>query len=79
MYDSLPLGRRAAVLILLFADAKGDLKVVVTIRAKTLSSCKSKGVEYVDQPCFRVHDMDWLFGTTLILFGRCRRCSFTWW
>ncbi|OQE16822.1 hypothetical protein PENFLA_c026G03494 [Penicillium flavigenum] len=38
VYDSLPLSRRAAVLILLFADAKGDLRVVVTIRAKTLSS-----------------------------------------
>ncbi|KAJ5781048.1 hypothetical protein N7457_006208 [Penicillium paradoxum] len=37
-YDSVPLNRRAAVLILLFADAKGDLRVVVTIRAKTLSS-----------------------------------------
>ncbi|KAJ5124788.1 uncharacterized protein N7515_008613 [Penicillium bovifimosum] len=37
-YDMLPLSRRAAVLILLFADAKGDLKVVVTMRAKTLSS-----------------------------------------
>ncbi|KAJ5816741.1 hypothetical protein N7447_008974 [Penicillium robsamsonii] len=37
-YDLVPLSRRAAVLILLFADAKGDLKVVVTIRAKTLSS-----------------------------------------
>ncbi|KGO44092.1 hypothetical protein PEXP_055470 [Penicillium expansum] len=37
-YNSVPLSRRAAVLILLFADAKGDLKVVVTIRAKTLSS-----------------------------------------
>ncbi|CAI7574952.1 unnamed protein product [Penicillium glandicola] len=38
MYNSVPLSRRAAVLILLFADAKGDLNVVVTIRAKTLSS-----------------------------------------
>ncbi|KAJ5425666.1 hypothetical protein N7465_000736 [Penicillium sp. CMV-2018d] len=38
VYNSVPLSRRAAVLILLFADAKGDLKVVVTIRAKTLSS-----------------------------------------
>ncbi|KAJ5154228.1 uncharacterized protein N7500_009667 [Penicillium coprophilum] len=37
-YSLVPLSRRAAVLILLFADAKGDLKVVVTIRAKTLSS-----------------------------------------
>ncbi|KAJ5970989.1 uncharacterized protein N7479_000907 [Penicillium vulpinum] len=37
-YNLVPLSRRAAVLILLFADAKGDLRVVVTIRAKTLSS-----------------------------------------
>ncbi|KAJ5306501.1 hypothetical protein PENANT_c031G05284 [Penicillium antarcticum] len=37
-YSSVPLSRRAAVLILLYADAKGDLRVVVTIRAKTLSS-----------------------------------------
>ncbi|KAJ5766547.1 uncharacterized protein N7511_004163 [Penicillium nucicola] len=37
-YSSVPLSRRAAVLILLYADAKGDLKVVVTIRAKTLRS-----------------------------------------
>ncbi|OGE54348.1 hypothetical protein PENARI_c006G11476 [Penicillium arizonense] len=37
-YSSVPLSRRAAVLILLYADAKGDLRVVITIRAKTLSS-----------------------------------------
>ncbi|ETN42912.1 uncharacterized protein HMPREF1541_02070 [Cyphellophora europaea CBS 101466] len=34
----MPLSRRAAVLILLFADSKGDLRVVVTMRAATLSS-----------------------------------------
>lgn len=34
----MPLSRRAAVLILLFADAKGDLRVVITMRAATLSS-----------------------------------------
>ena len=39
-YYSVPVSRRAAVLLLLFADAKGDLRVVVTIRAKTLSSCE---------------------------------------
>ena len=38
-YDLVPLTRRAAVLLLLYADAKGDLRVVLTIRAKTLSSC----------------------------------------
>ncbi|KAH8694123.1 NUDIX domain-containing protein [Talaromyces proteolyticus] len=37
-YDSLPLSRRAAVLLLLYADQNGDLKVVLTIRATTLSS-----------------------------------------
>ncbi|CRG88333.1 Peroxisomal coenzyme A diphosphatase 1, peroxisomal [Talaromyces islandicus] len=37
-YDSVPLSRRAAVLLLLYADPNGDLKVVLTIRAKTLSS-----------------------------------------
>ncbi|PCG89199.1 Hypothetical protein PENO1_106050 [Penicillium occitanis (nom. inval.)] len=37
-YDSVPLSRRAAVLILLYADLNGDLKTVLTIRAKTLSS-----------------------------------------
>jgi 8-oxo-dGTP pyrophosphatase MutT (NUDIX family) len=34
----MPLSRRAAVLILLFADTKGNLRVVVTMRASTLSS-----------------------------------------
>lgn len=38
-YDLVPLSRRAAVLILLYADSKGDLRVVLTIRASTLSSC----------------------------------------
>ncbi|KAB8229225.1 hypothetical protein ETB97_006577 [Aspergillus alliaceus] len=37
-YDLVPLSRRAAVLLLLYADLKGDLRVVLTIRAKTLSS-----------------------------------------
>ncbi|MCJ1361349.1 hypothetical protein MMC16_000447 [Acarospora aff. strigata] len=32
-YSSLPLSRRAAVLILLFADRRGDLRVVLTMRA----------------------------------------------
>ena len=34
----MPLTRKAAVLILLFADPRGDLRVVVTMRASTLSS-----------------------------------------
>ncbi|KAJ5377308.1 NUDIX domain protein [Penicillium cataractarum] len=37
-YGEVPLSRRAAVLILLYADLQGDLRVVITIRAKTLSS-----------------------------------------
>ncbi|OKO97537.1 Peroxisomal coenzyme A diphosphatase 1, peroxisomal [Penicillium subrubescens] len=40
-YGQVPLSRRAAVLILLYADLQGDLRVVITIRAKTLSSCKA--------------------------------------
>ncbi|KAJ5930020.1 hypothetical protein N7466_005513 [Penicillium verhagenii] len=38
-YEGVPVTRRAAVLLLLYADSKGDLRVVITIRAKTLSSC----------------------------------------
>ena len=34
----MPLSRRAAVLILLFADRRGDLRVVLTMRASTLKS-----------------------------------------
>lgn len=34
----MPLSRKAAVLILLFADKKGDLRVVLTMRASSLSS-----------------------------------------
>lgn len=40
-YDLVPVSRRAAVLLLLYADARGDLRVVLTIRASTLSSCMS--------------------------------------
>ncbi|RDL36855.1 uncharacterized protein BP5553_06207 [Venustampulla echinocandica] len=36
VWDRLPLSRRAAVLILLFADRRGDLRVVITMRATTL-------------------------------------------
>jgi hypothetical protein len=35
-WDKLPLSRRAAVLVLLFADRHGDLRVVLTMRASTL-------------------------------------------
>ncbi|KAL4810225.1 NUDIX hydrolase domain-like protein [Aspergillus unguis] len=37
-YDQVHVSRRAAVLLLLYADVKGDLRVVLTIRASTLSS-----------------------------------------
>ncbi|KAL4923815.1 NUDIX hydrolase [Aspergillus undulatus] len=37
-YDLVPLSRRAAVLLLLYGDSNGDLRVVLTIRASTLSS-----------------------------------------
>jgi hypothetical protein len=40
-YYKCPLRRRAAVLILLFADKVGDLRVVLTIRSSGLKSCKS--------------------------------------
>ncbi|KAK0670773.1 putative peroxisomal coenzyme A diphosphatase precursor [Cercophora samala] len=38
LWDRLPVSRRAAVLLLLYADRKGDLKVVITMRAATLRS-----------------------------------------
>src|SRR5690242_16018036 len=38
VWQDMPLSRKAAVLILLFADKKGDLRVVVTMRASSLSS-----------------------------------------
>ncbi|KAI1264138.1 NUDIX hydrolase domain-like protein [Xylariaceae sp. FL1019] len=37
-WDRLPVTRRAAVLILLFADRMGDLRVVITMRAASLRS-----------------------------------------
>ena len=39
-YYQCPLKRRAAVLILLFADRVGDLRVVLTIRSAGLKNCK---------------------------------------
>jgi peroxisomal coenzyme A diphosphatase NUDT7 len=35
-WNKLPLSRRAAVLLLLFADRRGDLRVVITMRANSL-------------------------------------------
>ena len=37
-WDRLPVSRRAAVLVLLFADRHGDLRVVITMRAASLRS-----------------------------------------
>ncbi|KAK5624538.1 hypothetical protein RRF57_000254 [Xylaria bambusicola] len=36
IWDRLPVSRRAAVLILLFGDRRGDLRVVITMRAASL-------------------------------------------
>ncbi|KAL2259383.1 hypothetical protein VTK26DRAFT_6957 [Humicola hyalothermophila] len=38
LWDRLPLSRRAAVLMLLYADRRGDLRVVITMRAASLRS-----------------------------------------
>lgn len=38
-YEQVPLIRRAAVLLLLYADRNGNLRIVITMRAKTLRSC----------------------------------------
>lgn len=35
-WDRLHVSRRAAVLVLLFADRRGDLRVVITMRAASL-------------------------------------------
>lgn len=36
LWDKLPVSRRAAVLVLLYADRRGDLRVVITMRATSL-------------------------------------------
>ncbi|KAB5580669.1 NUDIX hydrolase domain-like protein [Coniochaeta sp. 2T2.1] len=38
IWDRLPVSRRAAVLLLLYADRRGDLRVVITMRAASLRS-----------------------------------------
>ena len=38
VWPDMPLSRKAAVLILLFADRNGELRVVITMRASTLRS-----------------------------------------
>lgn len=42
LWDRLPVSRRAAVLMLLYADRKGDLRVVITMRAASLRSFSGK-------------------------------------
>jgi hypothetical protein len=42
----LPVSRRAAVLLLLFADRRGDLRVVLTMRATTLRSYSGRIVSF---------------------------------
>jgi hypothetical protein len=42
IWDRLPVTRRAAVLILLFADRRGDLRVVITMRATSLRNFSGK-------------------------------------
>lgn len=41
-WDLLPVTRRAAVLVLLFADRRGDLRVVITMRAASLRNFSGK-------------------------------------
>jgi coenzyme A diphosphatase NUDT7 len=36
IWNKLPVSRRAAVLVLLYADRRGDLRVVITMRAASL-------------------------------------------
>ncbi|KAK7752462.1 8-oxo-dGTP diphosphatase [Diatrype stigma] len=43
-WDRLHVSRRAAVLVLLFADRRGDLKVVITMRAASLRSFPERGL-----------------------------------
>ncbi|KAK4160933.1 peroxisomal peroxisomal coenzyme A diphosphatase 1 [Cladorrhinum sp. PSN259] len=38
LWDRLPVSRRAAVLLLLYADKKGDLRAVITMRAASMRS-----------------------------------------
>lgn len=50
-WDRLPVSRRAAVLILLYADRRGDLRVVITMRAASLRSFSGMG----EAPSSREH------------------------
>ena len=51
LWDKLPVSRRAAVLILLFADRRGDLRVVITMRAATLRSFSGPLTPRIDSLC----------------------------
>ncbi|RDW74020.1 hypothetical protein BP5796_07462 [Coleophoma crateriformis] len=49
-WNRLPLSRRAAVLILLFADRRGDLRVVITMRAMSLRNFSGNGTGHAAFP-----------------------------
>lgn len=58
IWDKLPPRKRAAVLLLLYADRWGDLRVVITMRAATLRSFSGHAAlpggkaDYVEEtPC----------------------------
>ncbi|PBP22674.1 hypothetical protein BUE80_DR006583, partial [Diplocarpon rosae] len=59
-WDRLPLSRKAAVLILLFADRRGDLRVVLTMRASTLRNYSGQAAfpggkaDTLDEAPFRI-------------------------
>lgn len=52
-WDRLPVSRRAAVLILLFADRKGDLRVVITMRAASLRNFSGTAIPAFHRREFR--------------------------
>ena len=49
LWDRLPVSRRAAVLMLLYADRKGDLRVVITMRAASLRSFSGRTSQSLSQ------------------------------
>lgn len=66
-WDKLPLSRRAAVLILLYADRQGDLRVVLTMRAASLRSFSGPLLFSDRSPTFSPYRFpratDWLTGS----------------
>lgn len=56
LWDRLPLSRRAAVLMLLYADRRGDLRVVITMRAASLRSFSGTAhPRLAHTPCYTHH------------------------